>query len=52
MVQLDHHIDNGGILDHTLNRHLDELVETVELLAEETLLVEVGVDDDPTGFLP
>ena len=38
--------------DDALHRHLDEFVERVELLANETLLFEVGRYDDPASFLP
>lgn len=41
-----------GILHNTLHRHLDELVERVQLLSHQTLFIEICVNDDPACFLP
>ena len=45
-------VNGGGVLHDPLHGHLDELIEGVELLANQPLLVEVGADDDPAGLLP
>jgi len=45
-------LDGRGILHDALHRHLNELIETVQLLPHQALLVEVGVDHDPAGLLP
>ena len=45
-------VDGRRVLHNPLHRHLDKLVKRVQLLADQALLVEVGVDDDPAGLLP
>jgi hypothetical protein len=42
MLQLDYHMDSGGILDDTLNRHLDELVETETVKCPRALAQHTG----------
>lgn len=45
-------VDLRRIFDNALHRHLDELVERVQLLTNQTLLVEIRRDDNPAGLLP
>lgn len=45
-------LDGRRLCDDALHRHLDEFIETVELLADETLVVEISINDDPTRLLP
>lgn len=52
MLSLGLQIDGRRILDDALHRHLNELIETVQLLTHQALLVEVRIDDDPAGLLP
>jgi hypothetical protein len=52
VLRLGLELDLGGVLDDALDGDLDEVVEGVELLADEALLVEVGRDDEPARFLP
>jgi len=40
------------IFNNPLYRHLYKLVKRVELLPDQSLLIKVGTDDNPTGFLP
>lgn len=44
-------LDVGGLVDDLLHSVLNELVEGVELLADQALLFEVGGDDGPGVFL-
>ena len=37
---------------NSLHRHLNELVKRIQLLSNETFLVKIRTDDNPTGFLP
>ena len=41
-----------SLLDNFLDGHLDEFVKRVELLPHESLLIKIGADHHPTGFLP
>ena len=43
-------INLRGVLHNPLDVHLDKLVERVELLPDETLLLEVRGDHDPAGL--
>lgn len=52
MLGLGLQIDGRRVFDDALHGHLDELIETVELLAHQTFFVEIRIDDDPAGFLP
>jgi hypothetical protein len=52
MLSLSLQLNRRRLRDNALHRHLNEFVETVELLSDETLVVEVSVDDDPTSLLP
>lgn len=52
MLCLSLQIDGWRVLYNTLYGHLNKFVKTVQLLSHKTLFVEVGVDDNPTGFLP
>ena len=43
-------VDLRGVLDDSLDVHLDKLVERVELLSDETLLLEIRRYPDPAGL--
>ena len=43
-------VDLRGVLDDSLDVHLDKLVERVELLSDETLLLEIRRYHDPAGL--
>lgn len=43
--------DWRGIFDDSLDVHLDELIEGVQLLPHQALFIEVGRDDHPARFL-
>lgn len=44
--------DGRRLRDDALHRHLNKLIETVELLPDQALVVEISIDDDPTSLLP
>ena len=41
-----------GVFYNSLYRHLDKLVKGIQLLPNETFLIKIRTDDNPTGFLP
>jgi hypothetical protein len=42
----------SSLLDDVLDRHVDELIEGLELLSDKTLLGKVCVNDQPACLLP
>lgn len=51
MLGLGADFDVGGLVYNLLHCVLDELVEGIELLADQSLLLEVGADHRPRVFL-
>lgn len=52
VLRLGLQFDLWRIFHNSLYRHLNKLIETVQLLSDQTFFIEIRIDDDPAGFLP